>query len=63
MESMVRAADDGPVDFEHPAAHPTQSAMSIAFLIKATGARLETGRLNSFERDFIFSSLPSNISQ
>jgi hypothetical protein len=68
MESMVSAA--GPVelrppvfDFEQPTANPKQSAMSIALKIKAPGARLETDRLNSFERDSIFDSLPSNVGQ
>jgi hypothetical protein len=44
-----------PVDFEHP----TQRATSSALLIKVPGAWLDTGRLNSFEPDFIFASLPS----
>jgi hypothetical protein len=68
MESTVSAA--GPVelrppvfDFEQPTANPTQSAMSSALKIKAPGARLETDRLNSFERDSIFDSLPSNVVQ
>src|SRR5262245_1239479 len=69
MESMVSAADAvpvelappmfEPVDFEHPTAHPTQSATSSALLIKVPNAWLDTGRLNSFEPDFIFASLPS----
>jgi hypothetical protein len=66
MESMVSAADPvelgppafEPVDFEHPAANPTQSAMSSALLIKVPGAWLDAGRLNSFEPDFIFTSHP-----
>src|SRR5262249_54904738 len=68
MESMVSAVDAAPVefgpptfepvDFEHPTAPPTQSATSSALLIKVPGAWLDTGRLNSFERDFIFAFLP-----
>jgi hypothetical protein len=56
MESMVSVA--GSVDLEHPAANPTQSAMSSALLIKVPGAWPDTGRPNSFEPDFIFASLP-----
>src|SRR5215470_8636531 len=70
MESMVSAAPVElgpptfePVDFEHPTAHPTHSAMSSVRLIKAPGAFLKAGRLNSLERDSMFTSLPSNIGQ
>src|SRR5262245_11146290 len=69
MESMVSVADAvlvefvspmfEPVDFEHPTAHPTQSATSSALLIKVPGVWLDSGRLNSFDRDFIFASIPS----
>src|SRR5882672_590509 len=71
MESIVSAADPvelrppefEPADFEHPTAHPMQSAMSSALYIKAPGASPETGRLNNFERDSIFTLLLSNKAQ
>jgi len=66
MEFTVNAAgavEPTLVDFEHPAAHATQSVTSIARVIKPQDTWTETGQLKIFEHIPIFSPLLVNRGQ